>query len=150
VVSIKTGINVINMDSMRERVFTPTLHGFLDTIREGQPTVPIVLISPIFCPSAESHPGPTVPDGDGKFVTIKGHDEIRNGCMSLQRVRKIVARAVAQRREAGDEHLHYLDGLELFGSADAADLPDDLHPNPAGYVRMGERFAPTLTRHAHS
>ena len=28
----------------------------------------------------------------------------------------------------------------LVGAADAPDLPDDLHPNPAGYVRMGERF----------
>ena len=35
---------------------------------------------------------------------------------------------------------------DLFGADDAADLPDDLHPNPAGYVRMGERFAPHLDR----
>ena len=33
-ISIKTGINIINMDSMRERIFSPLLHGFLDTIRE--------------------------------------------------------------------------------------------------------------------
>ena len=141
IVSIKTGINVINMDSMRERVFAPALHGFLDTVREGKPDVPIVLISPIHCPSAEEHPGPTVPDGRGKFVTIQGYDEIREGCMSLRRVREIIAEVVARRQEAGDRQLHYVDGLELFGVADAGDLPDDLHPNPAGYIRMGERFA---------
>ncbi len=140
IVSIKTGINVINMDSMRERVFGPALHGFLDTIREGKRDVPIVLVSPIFCPSAEEHPGPTVPDEHGKFVTIKGFDEIREGCMSLTRVREIITEVVAKRQEAGDGQLHYVDGLELFGEADAGDLPDDLHPNPAGYVRMGERF----------
>ncbi|MYB39286.1 MAG: GDSL family lipase, partial [Gammaproteobacteria bacterium] len=39
---------------------------------------------------------------------------------------------------------HYVDGLTLFGAADAGDLPDDLHPNPAGYIRMGGRFAPAL------
>lgn len=140
IVSIKAGINVINMDSMRERVFAPALHGFLDTVREGKPDVPIVLISPIFCPSAEEHPGPTVPDERGKFVTIKGFDEIREGCMSLTRVREIITEVVAKRREAGDAQLHYVNGLELFGEADAGDLPDDLHPNPAGYIRMGERF----------
>jgi lysophospholipase L1-like esterase len=37
--------------------------------------------------------------------------------------------------------LGYLDGLSLFGADDAHDLPDDLHPNPEGYIRMGERFA---------
>ena len=141
IVSIKTGINVINMDSMRERVFAPALHGFLDTVREGKPDVPIVLISPIFCPSAEEHPGPTVADGAGKFVTIKGFDEIREGCMSLRRVREIIKEVIAKRDAVGEKNLHHVDGLELFGEPDAGDLPDDLHPNPAGYVRIGERFA---------
>ena len=143
-ISIKTGINVINMDSMRERVFEPALHGFLDTIREGRPETPILLVSPIYCPSSEAHPGPTLEGADGKFVTLPGNEELRVGCLTLIKVRSIIDRVVESRRAAGDEHLRYLDGLELFGAADAADLPDDLHPNPAGYIRMGERFAPHL------
>ena len=145
VISIKTGINVINMDSMRERVFGPALHGFLDTIREGKPDTPILVVSPIFCPSAEHRPGPTLPDGSGRFVTIEGHSIIRDGCLTLTRVREILADAVERRRSAGDTNLHYLDGLSLFGADDAGDLPDDLHPNAGGYVRMGERFAPNLS-----
>lgn len=145
VISIKTGINVINMDSMRERVFVPALHGFLDTIREGKPTVPIVLVSPIFCPSAENNPGPTVPDGTGKFVTVPGHKVIRDGCMTLARTRELIERVVADRCAAGDAHLSYHNGLQLFGADEAHDLPDDLHPNAAGYIRMGERFAPVLS-----
>ena len=145
-ISIKTGINVVNMDSMRERVFVPALHGFLDTLREAKPDVPILVISPIFCPSAETRPGPTVPNAAGKFVTVDGFEQYRVGCLSLARVREVLAEAVQQRRAAGDRRLHYLDGLTLFGADDAADLPDDLHPNPAGYQRMGERFAPTLKR----
>ena len=148
-VSVKTGINVVNMDSMRERVFAPALHGFLDTVREGKPDVPIVVISPIYCPSAETRPGPTVPNERGKFVTIDGFEPYRVGCLSLTRIREILAEAVAARRAGGDAHLHYLDGLSLFGEADAGDLPDDLHPNPAGYERMGERFAPTLAGLLH-
>ena len=144
VVSIKTGINVVNMDSMRERVFAPALHGFLDTVREGKPDVPIVVVSPIFCPSAETRPGPTVPNDAGKFVTVDGFEQYRMGCLTLTRVRELLAEAVDERRAAGDQHLHYLDGLQLFGPEDADDLPDDLHPNPAGYQRMGERFAPIL------
>lgn len=144
VITLKVGINVINMDSMRERVFASALHGFLDTVREGKPATPIAVISPIYCPSAETAPGPTVANGAGRFVTLAGHDEIREGCLSLVRVREIVSDVVETRCGAGDSALHYVDGLSLFGAADAADLPDDLHPSPAGYQRMGERFAPVL------
>ena len=147
IVSIKTGINIVNADSMRERVFVPALHGFLDTVREGKPETPIIAVSPIFCPGAETRPGPMMRHAStGKFDAIKGHDEIRNGSMSLQRVREIIAEVVDTRRRSGDEHLYYLDGLTLFGAEDAEDLPDDLHPNAAGYIRIGERFAPTLKR----
>lgn len=139
-ISLKLGINVVNMDSMRERTFTPAVHGFLDTIRERQPTTPILIVSPIYCPSAETHPGPTLPGEDGKFVTFPGHEALRAGCLTLVWIRKILSRVVAARQAAGDSHLYYLDGLTLFSEADAADLPDDLHPNGAGYERMGERF----------
>lgn len=141
IVSIKNGINVINMDSMRERVYVPALHGFLDTIREKQPSLPILLVSPIYCPSAEDHPGPTLPNAAGKFETVRGHDHLRVGCMSLTRVRELMCELVNGR---DDPHLHYVVGLTVFGPDDAQDLPDDLHPNPVGYVRMGERFAPHL------
>ena len=144
VVSLKVGINVINMDSMRERVFVSALHGFLDTVREGKPDTPIVLISPIFCPSAEDTPGPTFPDGAGKFVTTPGHEKLREGCLTLSRTRRLISDAVKQRCTAGDCNLSYLDGLNLFGADDRNDLPDDLHPNAGGYVRMGQRFAPIL------
>jgi hypothetical protein len=61
VITLKVGINVINMDSMRERVFTPQLHGFIDTIRNANP---VRSASPIFV-RAEQHPGPTVPNAGG-------------------------------------------------------------------------------------
>ena len=44
-------------------------------------------------------------------------------------------------RADGDAALDYVDGLTLFSAADQQDLPDNLHPNAAGYARMGERFA---------
>ena len=85
-----------------------------------------------------------MPDAAGKFVTQAGHEAIRVGCLTLTRVREIMADVVDIRQRAGDRQLHYLDGLQLFGAADAADLPDDLHPNPAGYARMGRRFADSV------
>ena len=57
IVNIETGINIINMDSMWERVFMPALHGFLDTIREGKPETLIIAISLSSTPAAKRVPG---------------------------------------------------------------------------------------------
>ena len=141
VLSLKAGINVINMNSLTLRTFAPALHGFIDTVREGKPDAPFLIASPIFCPCAEQHPGPTVPDDAGVFRIIEGDPRIRRDSLTLTMVRDIIEDIVAQRRAAGDAQLHYLDGLQLFGEADLHDLPDALHPNGDGYVRMGERFA---------
>jgi lysophospholipase L1-like esterase len=141
VISLKVGINLVNGDTMRDRTFGPALHGFLDTIREGQPTTPILVVSPIFCPSAEDRPGPTIMGPEGTFITVGGLEELRLTCLTLTKIRESIRSIVELRQGLGDEHLHYLDGLALFGAEDAGDLPDDLHPNPAGYARMGQRFA---------
>ena len=139
-ISLKLGINVVNMDSLRERTFTPAVHGFLDTIREGQPHTPIAVISPIYCPSAETNPGPTLPNDAGIFETFSRSPQLSAGCLTLTWIRKILTKVVAARQQQGDHNIHYIDGLDLFGAEDAVDLPDALHPNGSGYVRMGERF----------
>ena len=139
-ISLKLGINVINGDTMRERVFWPAVESFLDVIREGKPTVPLLVVSPIICPVAEDRPGPTLRDG-AVFRTIDRPKELRAGVLTLVKVRRMLAEIVARRRGAGDQNLHYLDGLEMFGRGDVGDLPDGLHPNAKGLRRMGDRFA---------
>ena len=61
-ISLKVGINLVNGDVMRMRAFRPAVDGFLDTIREGHPTTPIVVISPIWCEPVERAAGPTIQD----------------------------------------------------------------------------------------
>ena len=139
-ISVKAGINIVNGDTMRERTFGPALHGFLDTIRDGHPSTPLVLVSPIVCPVVEDHPGPTVPGSDGRFSVPARAADLAFGALTLQRMRAIAAEVVDARRAAGDANLHYLDGLTLFGADDAVDLYDGLHPTPAGYRRIGDRF----------
>jgi hypothetical protein len=140
-ISLKCGINVVNGDTLRLRTFAPALHGFLDTIRDGHPDTPILVVSPIICPTAEDRPGPTVPQADGTYRAVGTEESRAAGALTLRQIRRIVAEVVAVRVAAGDEHLFHLDGLQLFDEHDLADLPDALHPNGDGYVRMGERFA---------
>lgn len=138
--SLKVGINIVNGDTLRLRTFAPALHAFLDTIREGSPTTPFVVISPIWCPAHENHAGPS--DGtSGTTVALGTAVTEAQGALTLNQIREIVSQVVATRRKAGDTNIHYLDGRALFNDDDVADLPDGLHPNSDGYVRMGERFA---------
>ncbi|MFF1706253.1 GDSL-type esterase/lipase family protein [Streptomyces sp. NPDC058252] len=147
-ISVKIGINVVNADVMRLRAFGPAVHGFLDTIREGHPTAPLLVVSPILCPIHEDTPGPSVPDlsdisaGKIQFKAMGDPAERAGGKLTLNVIRDELARIVKQ-RAADDPHLHYLDGRALYGEADFAELPlpDQLHPDAATHRRIGERFA---------
>ncbi|MFD8723237.1 GDSL-type esterase/lipase family protein [Streptomyces sp. NPDC059629] len=147
-ISLKLGINVVNADLMRLRAFGPAVHGFLDTVREGHPETPLLVVSPILCPIHEDTPGPTAMDlsafGEGRLTFTAAGDpaDRANGKLTLAVIRDELARIVAQ-RSAEDPHLHYLDGRALYGEADAAELPlpDQLHPDAATHRRIGERFA---------
>ncbi|WP_129789874.1 SGNH/GDSL hydrolase family protein [Promicromonospora panici] len=142
-ISLKIGTNLVTSDLMRLRAFTPAVHGFLDTIRDGHSDTPILVVSPILSPIIEDTPGPTVPDFDAttlRFRTLGVADDLAYGRLCLTIVRDELARITAQR---ADPHLHYLDGRTLYGQQDYTELPppDGLHLDPAGYQRMGERFA---------
>lgn len=65
-ISVKIGINIVNADLMRVRAFGPAVHGFLDTIRDGHPTTPIIVVSAVHCPIHEHTPGPLAPDFSGE------------------------------------------------------------------------------------
>ncbi|MGI5349680.1 lipase [Streptomyces sp. CA-250714] len=147
-ISVKLGINLVNADLMRLRAFTPAVHGFLDTIREGHPGTPLLVVSPIHCPIHEETPGPCMPDLDAlgsgqlRFAAMGDPAERASGKLTLGVIREELSRIVRQ-RAADDPELFYLDGRELYGEADFAELPlpDELHPDAATQRRIGERFA---------
>ncbi|MEU4541245.1 GDSL-type esterase/lipase family protein [Streptosporangium sp. NPDC023825] len=147
-ISLKIGINLVNTDLMRLRAFTPAVHGFLDTIRDGHPGTPLLVVSPIHCPIHEDTPGPSAPDftdlgaGRLRFRATGDPAERASGKLTLGVIRDELARIV-ERRAAEDPNLHYLDGRDLYGEADFAELPlpDELHPDAATHRRIGERFA---------
>jgi hypothetical protein len=124
------------------------VHGFLDTIRDGHPDAPLLVVSPLYCPIHEETPGPGSFDagalaaGIVTFLATGDPAEVAAGKLTLTVIRDELARIVAQ-RGVEDPRLHYLDGLELYGEADFAELPlpDQLHPDAASHRRIGERFA---------
>lgn len=148
VISVKIGINLVNADLMRVRGFVAAVHGFLDTIREGHPDAPLLVVSPILCPIHEDTPGPGMPDPSTlgtdavRFMATGDPADVAMGRLTLRVIREQLRRIVEARR-VDDPHLHLLDGLSLYGEADAEahPLPDALHPSAETHQLMGERFA---------
>jgi len=149
VISVKMGINIVNLDSMRLRTLIPALHGFLDTIRDGHPATPILLVSPIFCGIHENTPGPgsidpaTIGTGQVRFIATGDEGDTSLGRLTLQVIRGAMEAVVSGRR---DPQLRYIDGLDLYGPADAEThpLPDALHPDTETHALIGNRFAKGL------
>lgn len=152
-ITLKLGINVVNGDVFRLRSLSPAVHGFLDTIRDGHPETPMHVVTPLWCGIHEHTPGPVVAvdhtcdDGTSRRIFHATGDpgEVPDGRLTLTVVRAELARIVAERAST-DPHLHLVDGLALYGAADAQahPLPDALHPDTATHRLIGERFAETV------
>ena len=146
-VSLELGINVVNADVMRLRAFVPAVQGFLDTIRDGHPVTPLVLISPLFCGIHEETPGPggfdpsTFESDQVRYIATGDPADVVRGHLTLEVIRDEL-RSLVERRST-DGNLHYLDGVDLYGRDDAATLPlpDGIHPSPEAHRLIGDRFA---------
>ncbi|TMR24917.1 GDSL family lipase [Nonomuraea turkmeniaca] len=123
------GVNVYGAGTFTKRSFLPAVLGFVSTVRDGHPRVPILVMSPIFSPSREEQTGQTG--------------------MSLAEMRADIAEAVRLLREHGDADVHLIDGLDVFGPAQEHLLPDGLHPNAAGYAHMATSITPLVRAHLH-
>jgi len=93
-ISVAIGINVVNTDAMRLRAFTPAVHGFLDTIREGHPAVPLLVVSTILCPTHEDTPGPLTIDpasygtAQPRFTATGDPGDVAAGRLTLRVIRR--------------------------------------------------------------
>jgi hypothetical protein len=145
-ISLKLGINIVNLDAMRLRTFVPAIHGFLDTVREGHPDTPLILISPLLCPIQEDTPGPlqldveSLSSGVVRFMATGQQEAPELGRLTLRRIRDALV-ALVERR--ADRNLYLLDGTRLYGHDDVTThpLPDAVHPDTATHDLIGRRFA---------
>lgn len=144
-VTLKVGINVWGARTLTKRTFGPVLHGFIDTVRRGQPTASIAVISPIACPAAEHSVGPVSRDPVSGVVRAAAETGCPTGeDLTLGEIRDEVRDVVERRVEKGDGSLSYFDGTSLLGDQEAGLLRDGIHPSPEGYDLIARRFVETI------
>ena len=119
--SMKVGINIYGSGSLNARSFGPAIIGFVNIVREKHPETPFAVISPILSPPRES--------------------ALNSAGFTLAAMREEVVEAVRVLKAQGDRNIHYIDGLDLFGSEHAEMLPDDLHPDAQGYKVLAQNFS---------
>ncbi|PPG09880.1 hypothetical protein C5C27_12165 [Rathayibacter sp. AY2B7] len=145
-ISLELGVNIVGSRATDQRTFVPAVHGFLDRIRRGHPDTPVIVVSPILWPGNEDTAGPTDVERDADGVTrfhARGTvQDVEQGAMSIALARRHLQYVVDARALDG-EPISSVNGLDLYGEADAAArmLPDGLHPDAGQHRLMGERFA---------
>jgi len=99
-----------------------THYPLYETIRRSNPDVPYIMI--------------TRPD----YWTVNEHRHV------LDR-RDVIMRSYLKARESGDANVYFVDGTGFFAGAQVyQNTMDHVHPNDAGFIRMGESIG-ALIRH---
>lgn len=120
-ISLKLGINT-HHGSVNHRTYPALVTAAVAIIREKHPRTPLALVSPIGYPPRE-----TTPNAVG---------------YTMADMRRDMAQVHQQFVAAGDQHLHYIDGLKVFNLDEIARFtPDQCHPNAAGMDLMADHFS---------
>jgi lysophospholipase L1-like esterase len=121
VISIAHGTNCWTRTPHSTELFAVNLGVFLDIVRQGHPDTPVVAISPITRPDAES-------------------TENRLG-MTLADLRAAFETVVQGRIDDGDRALSLVEGLPIVAPDQ---LTDDIHPGDEGHAAMAAVIGPAI------
>jgi hypothetical protein len=124
--SMEVALNALSAASLSPRTYASAVIGFVQTVRDGHPDIPVVVQSPIYVPHNDD---PTSPRAQPNAVGF-----------TLPAMREETAAAVARLRAHGDRFVHYVDGLRLYGPEQAHLSPDGVHPDAAGQDALAGAF----------
>lgn len=126
ILSILMGVNVRVSSWLDAPAWRETFRNFIELVRLGHPTTPILVISILSC-----HGDFTDATPDERGITVTA-------------LRQAEHEVVAQRIADGDRRIRLIDGSSIIGPNDAHIVPDGTHPNDTGMHRIATRIAPVL------
>ncbi|MGI9642719.1 MAG: GDSL-type esterase/lipase family protein [Acidimicrobiia bacterium] len=120
VISLSHGTNCWSRTPHSVEQITADYRAFLHVVRGGHPTTPLVVVSPVVRPDAE-----TVPNALGA---------------TLEEIRAAIESVVGE-RQGSDPNLTLVPGADLI---EAADLVDGIHPGDGGHQKIAGAVGPLL------
>ena len=118
IISISYGTNCWSRVPHSISQFREGLEAFLDIVRQGHRTTPLLAISPILRPDAEVQAN--------KLGACLGD------------LRAVFEQVVQGRRDAGDQNLYRIDGLHLISESE---LCDGIHPGDQGHALLADKLS---------
>jgi hypothetical protein len=125
-ISLEVALNALQFLSLSARTYASAVIGFVQTVRDGHPDVPIAVQSPIYVPDLDD---PASPKAQPNAVGF-----------TLPAMREETASAVARLQAHGDRRVHYVDGLRVYGPEHRHLSPDGGHPNAEGQDVVARGF----------
>ena len=126
ILSIFMGVNVRVSSWLDAAAWRETFRNFIELVRLGHPTTPILVISILSCQGEFRDSAP-----DARGVTMAALREVEHD-------------VVAQRQADGDRHIRLIDGTSIIGPEDSSKISDGTHPNDLGMNRIATHIAPVL------
>ncbi len=126
VITLFFGTNIMPRVWYDTKAWAETVRMFLEIVRTGHPTTPILVLTPLFRVAGDHETKPN-----------------RMG-MTLPDLRAAQEAVVKAMQTAGDRNLHILSGISVIGEKDLALLEDGLHPNDAGMERVAKELGARL------
>ena len=124
-ITVAYGINCWNRIPHSTGLMAESIRAFLGVVRSGHPTIPVVVLSPLLRPDAE-----TVPNRLGA---------------TMADLRVAMEEAVRECMAAGDNNLFLVEGGSAVGEAD---LADNVYPGDEGHKRIaaavGKHLSPLM------
>ena len=126
VIVLAYGVNTFGSSYEEPRAFERTYDTFLAILRGRQPSVPILLVTPL-------------------FHTCE-FEQTTRGAAKLEEYRRVIREVVYRRQSFGDANLILLEGHGLIGPGQGDLLADHVHPNDAGFAAMADALGAQIQR----
>ncbi|MZF58386.1 lipolytic protein G-D-S-L [Streptomyces sp. SID5594] len=126
-ITLELGINAYLRGGFTARTWGPAVCGFVETVRDGHPDTPVVVLTSLAAPGREQ--------------------AVNQAGMTLVETRAATAEAVRVLQRLGDRALHLVDGLTVVPVEEAGRVyADGLHPTAEGEYVLADRIGAALER----